>query len=250
MDFLQDLTARCVDLLGIDAASVLLVDERGLDGARDAGAGGPGARGAPGPVSASDERTRKLELAAFLRGEGPSLDTCVSGAALPDVDLGGAAAAERWPWFAAEARTAGFAAVRVLSLRGEPRNDDQAVGSEWGIGTRVVGALGLFRTGGAAPLSEDDVAFAQTLADLAAVTVARQRSLERSLVECGQLQAALTSRIAIEQAKGVLAERWQCSVDDAFAALRRHARHERVRLGEFARQVVTGEFDTSELRRQ
>jgi hypothetical protein len=40
--------------------------------------------------------------------------------------------------------------------------------------------------------------------------------VRRSEAAAAQLQASLTSRIAIEQAKGVLAERLQISADDAF----------------------------------
>jgi len=61
----------------------------------------------------------------------------------------------------------------------------------------------------------------------------------RSLrVEVAQLKQALTSRIAIEQAKGILAERWQMHVDESFDVLRRAARHHRMNLHELAQQVV------------
>ncbi|MET8685707.1 ANTAR domain-containing protein [Streptomyces sp. NPDC004732] len=241
MELLQDLTVRCADLLGVSAAAVLLIGDRE----------GAVAAGVTAVVEASDERTKEIELAAFLRGGSPSRDSCLSGTALPHIDLDGAEAAARWPWFAQEARAAGFVAVCVVPLRQEPSGDEQAVGSEWAVGAApVVGALGLFGASREEPLSGEQLACAQMFADLAAAAVARQRSLERSIVECGQLQAALTSRIAIEQAKGVLAERWQCSVDEAFGALRKHARHRRLRLGDFARQVVAGEVDTTEIRQR
>ena len=50
-----------------------------------------------------------------------------------------------------------------------------------------------------------------------------------------QLQTALTSRVAIEQAKGVLSERRRVSVDEAFALLRGHARDHNLRLSDLAR---------------
>ena len=53
-----------------------------------------------------------------------------------------------------------------------------------------------------------------------------------------QLQYALESRIAIEQAKGVLAERLLTTPDDAFTVLRRAARSAQMPLHELARQVV------------
>jgi DnaJ-domain-containing protein 1 len=54
-----------------------------------------------------------------------------------------------------------------------------------------------------------------------------------------QLQAALDSRIVIEQAKGVLAERYSLSIDEAFALLRYSARASRTGLQSLARAVVS-----------
>ena len=58
------------------------------------------------------------------------------------------------------------------------------------------------------------------------------------LVKNQQLQTALDSRIVIEQAKGVLAERYRIGVDEAFALLRRSARNHRLRLHALATAVV------------
>ncbi len=53
-----------------------------------------------------------------------------------------------------------------------------------------------------------------------------------------QLQLALDSRVVIEQAKGILAERYTVTTADAFAVLRRAARSNRIRIHELAQQVV------------
>ncbi len=53
-----------------------------------------------------------------------------------------------------------------------------------------------------------------------------------------QLQQALDSRIIVEQAKGVLAERLATSLDEAFAILRYAARSHRVKLHDIANRVV------------
>jgi AmiR/NasT family two-component response regulator len=70
--------------------------------------------------------------------------------------------------------------------------------------------------------------------------IERLRELVTSLlVQNQQLSHALESRIVIEQAKGVLAERYGMSVDDAFALLRRSARNHRLRLHALAETVVS-----------
>lgn len=71
--------------------------------------------------------------------------------------------------------------------------------------------------------------------------VALQRLLEvtgSALEERAQLRRALESRIVIEQAKGMLAERLRLSLDDAFAVLRRAARSNGAKLHDVARSVV------------
>ncbi|WP_344447405.1 ANTAR domain-containing protein, partial [Kitasatospora nipponensis] len=85
---------------------------------------------------------------------------------------------------------------------------------------------------------------AQALADLATIAVLQQRTLAHSQLERGQLQFALNSRIVLEQVKGLLAERWHLSVDEAFAAFRIYARSHHHQLGRLAHQIADGDFDT------
>jgi len=53
-----------------------------------------------------------------------------------------------------------------------------------------------------------------------------------------ELQHALNSRVVVEQAKGVLAERLGPNIDGAFSVLRGAARSERVKVHDLARAVV------------
>ena len=76
--------------------------------------------------------------------------------------------------------------------------------------------------------------------------VEAERAIERLLEltsvlarRASQLQEALDSRIVIEQAKGILAERYGIDVDDAFRLLRRAARSNRVRIHDVAERVIT-----------
>jgi AmiR/NasT family two-component response regulator len=62
--------------------------------------------------------------------------------------------------------------------------------------------------------------------------------VERLRTHNAQLERALETRIVIEQAKGVLAERYALPVDDAFDLLRRAARSNRVSIHDLAGRVV------------
>ena len=72
--------------------------------------------------------------------------------------------------------------------------------------------------------------------------------LEQLRTRVAQLEHALQSRILIEQAKGVLAERWGVPVDDAFDRLRKAARCNRMKLHDLAAAVVTSPTTPPELR--
>jgi AmiR/NasT family two-component response regulator len=102
-----------------------------------------------------------------------------------------------------------------------------------------IGALNLFshRPGG---LSDEDQDVAQAMADIATIGVLQARAIHDGQVVASQLQTALESRVAIEQAKGMLAEYMAISVDDAFTMLRTHARTHNIKLTDTARRVVSG----------
>ena len=72
--------------------------------------------------------------------------------------------------------------------------------------------------------------------------------LEQLRARTAQLEHALQSRIVIEQAKGMLAERWGVPVDEAFDRLRRASRCRRMKLRELAAAVVAGGATPPELR--
>ncbi|MFI6338890.1 ANTAR domain-containing protein [Streptomyces sp. NPDC050535] len=215
LEFLQQFTIHCAALLDVATAGVLLGDERGHLQL----------------LAASDENTRMLEVFAVRHEQSPCVDCFRSGHSVPHVDLTQPEALVRWPQFTQAARERGFAAVHAFPLR---------------LRGTVVGALGLFRTT-PQPLGQNDVLLAQAMADMATIAVLQQRTLAQSETERAQLQYALTSRIMLEQAKGVLAERWQCTVDEAFTAMRAYARTNQLRLTGLTQAIADGTFDTDQI---
>lgn len=206
IDYLCVLTARCVELLPVAAAGVLLGDHGGQ----------------LHPLAASDEVARLLELFEVQNDEGPCLDCFRS--ATPVINGVLDAAGTAWPTFAARARDSGYAITHALPLR---------------LRDTVVGALNLFAAT-PEPLADADVDLGRSLAEAAAIGILHQRAAVRGAAATDQLQRALTSRIVIEQAKGVLAERMQIHVDDAFTVLRDHARRHNLLLSEVALAVAEG----------
>jgi GAF domain-containing protein len=203
VEFLQSLTADSVEILGAEAAGVMLADARG------------GLR----LIASSEERMRLLELFELQGEQGPCLDAFSSGQA---VQASAADSRDRWPVFATHASDAGFQMMCAVPLR---------------IRTDVIGALNLFR-GTDEPFTRAEMDLAQAMAEMAAIGLIQERALrERSLL-AEQLQAALSSRVVIEQAKGMLAEYLTITVDDAFTLMRKYARDHNRKLGIVARDVV------------
>ena len=79
----------------------------------------------------------------------------------------------------------------------------------------------------------------QALTDVATIGLLQERAIRRGEVLTEQLQSALNSRVAIEQAKGALARTHGVSVDSAFELIRGYARQHNRKLVDLARLVVT-----------
>jgi AmiR/NasT family two-component response regulator len=79
---------------------------------------------------------------------------------------------------------------------------------------------------------------AQAMAEMAAIGLIQERAVRERNLLAAQLQAALNSRVIIEQAKGMLAEYLTMTVDDAFNLLRNYARYHNRKLSELASDVV------------
>lgn len=106
------------------------------------------------------------------------------------------------------------------------------------VKTEVIGALVLFgRTGN--EMAEDSSTYVQGVVDATMSVVETERRLARALDLVGQLSNALESRVLIEQAKGIISERYSMSQHDAFSWLRSLARNERGRLHDVAHRIVS-----------
>ena len=213
VDFLSTLTERSIEMLEVDAAGVIIQD----------------ARGNLHVVASTDHRAEILEVLELQNAEGPCLDCLHSGLAVVNVTPDDAAV--RWPRFTAAAAGVGFRSAHALPLR---------------LRHTVVGAMNLFRVD-EAPLVRSDIALGQALADIATIGLLQERAVRESGLLAQQLQAALTSRVTIEQAKGVLLASADIDVNRGFGLMRTYSRNHRVPLRQVAERVVEGRLAAAEL---
>ncbi len=215
VDFLHGLSADSVEILRAEAAGVMLADARG------------GLR----LIASSDERMRLLELFELQGAQGPCLDAFSTGR---PVQASAADSRARWPVFAPEASGAGFRVMCAVPLR---------------VRTNVIGALNLFR-GSDEPFTGAEMEIAQAMAEMAAIALIQERALRERHLLTEQLQAALSSRVIIEQAKGMLAEYLTMTADDAFKLLRTYARDHNRKLSAIASDVVNRNIPSAALARR
>ncbi|MCR2763138.1 GAF and ANTAR domain-containing protein [Microbacterium sp. zg.B48] len=204
VELLQVLVDTCRDVLEMTAAGILLAGPQGeLD------------------LVASTSETRSFaEMMQLGSDDGPCLECYRTGrhVAVPDL----AASSPAWVQFRASARRQGFRALDSLPLR---------------LRDTSVGTLSLLRSSAGDAPAEDIVA-AQAFADVATIGILHERAIRESSILSEQLQAALNSRVVIEQAKGVVAHTRGVPIDEAFTFMRQYARAHQLRLGLVAAQIV------------
>ncbi len=204
IEFLHRLTERCVSLLDMAEAGVVLADSHGQLRA----------------LASSSERMHLIELIELQRQDGPCLDCWRSGEPVREDRL--AEAASRWPHFGPAALEAGFASVYAVPMR---------------LRDERLGALNLFANQ-VRGLVDTDETLAQALADVATIGILHERFIRQGEEVTEQLQVAFRTRIVLEQAKGVVAQATKADMDEAFALLRGYARHHNLLLSEVASQVI------------
>jgi hypothetical protein len=157
-------------------------------------------------MAASDEQVELLELFQLQNDEGPCLDCFSTGNAVINPDL---RADTNWPRFSTESVRLGFPSVCALPMR---------------LHGNILGCLNLFMSD-PIELSQADVTLAQALADVSSVAIVQDEANRRAATRNNELQHALTSRVLIEQAKGMIAEHQSVNMHEAFTLLRTFARN-------------------------
>lgn len=213
VEFLHRLVERSVELLDCAEVGLLLAD----------------AAGRLRVMASSSVRSEALELLQSQHEEGPCFECYRSAQPVFSENL--ASDRGRWPRFGPAAVAAGIHSVLAIPMR---------------VRGESVGALNLFRSQ-AGQIAASDLTLGQGMADIAAVSLLQERAARETRGVVAQLQGALNSRVLIEQAKGVLAERAQVSVDAAFAIMRAYARSHNRRLSDAASDVLDGTLDVREL---
>jgi transcriptional regulator with GAF, ATPase, and Fis domain len=216
VDFLTVLTSRCVELFDLAEAGLLLGN-------------GPG--GVRVAASSSHDH-RLLDVLEIQCAEGPSLDCFRAGELVGCEDL--RTATERWPRFVGQAVASGWLSTYALPMR---------------LREETIGSLNLLR---AEPgvIDTGDLVAAQALADVATIGILQHRAAEEHRLLAEQLQYALDSRVAVEQAKGVIGQHADLSMDNSFSLLRGYARDHNLRLVDVAHAVVDRTLDVEAVARK
>jgi GAF domain-containing protein len=206
-DVLHDLTEEITELLEMTGAGVTLVGE-----------------GRQRFVTAAISTIAELERVQENHQAGPCIDAVATARPVTVADLAGGDAGQRWPDYTIAAKAAGIHAVAGIPMLAEGK---------------AFGAVNLYQDH-ARDWSAEDLRAAAIFANIATGYLVHASASRQHQRTAEQLQEALTTRIIIEQAKGVLATRLKVSTDEAFQLLRKYAREHGARIHEIARDVVNG----------
>jgi GAF domain-containing protein len=210
-EVLHDVSDRAVQVLGLDGGAGLTI--------------GPNpAAGEMSFVTATNEATTYVERRQDELRAGVCFEAAKRGGPLLVSSL---EATNLWPQFTEECLSVGFRSAAGIPMVSEGE---------------MIGVLNCYRREVGAWTNEDAEA-AQLLARVATTYLVNASQLGEARKLAGQLQLALDSRVVIEQSKGVLAERLQCTPDVAFDLLRSYARSNRRPLRNVAEQVIGGQLD-------
>jgi GAF domain-containing protein len=200
---LNELTESVTAVLGLVGSGVTLAEEGELRF-----------------VTAVGEASGELERRQEEQQAGPCRDAFESGRVVRVTDV--RLESDRWPEFSATATRVGVAGVAGIPMR---------------LADEMIGAVNLYSPE-PREWSDEDVAVARVLADVATSYVVNASKLHQQEQLSEQLQQALESRVVIEQAKGITAYMHTVSVDQAYELMRRHARNNNASLRVVAEAIV------------
>jgi GAF domain-containing protein len=178
----------------------------------------------PRTVAASAELATDLDVVQYRLGDGPCLSAATTGTQSLILDT---RSPEQWAAFAREASERGCGSVLSHPLP---------------VQEKVAGALNVY----ARELSTGDrqtLDLVSRFAAYAVVPVSNMYLYESAVERVGHLEAALDSRAVIDQAKGILMERFKFTADHAFQVLAQVSMEHNTKVRDVAQQFVeTGEL--------
>jgi GAF domain-containing protein len=200
---LTELTESVTQVLGLSGSGVTMAEEGRLRF-----------------VTAVSDASGELERNQEQQQAGPCRDAYDTGEVIRVVDVRLESA--HWPEFAATASRLSVAGVAGIPMR---------------LADQIIGALNLYALG-PREWSDEDIAVASVLADVATSYVVNASKLRQQEQLSEQLQQALESRVVIEQAKGITAQKNAVTIDQAYHLMRGHARSNNASLRTVAEAIV------------
>jgi GAF domain-containing protein len=215
VDLLHTLVQECVEILGMKAGGLMLVD----------------GAGELQLMTSTSEAATFVEVMQLAAASGPCIDCFTGGVAVSVSDIEDPGSL--WPEFSSAALAQGFhsALATPMKLRG-----------------RIIGTMNLFGPT-VGEVDVRDAAVAQALADVATIGILQERVVREGHLIEEQLHRALDSRILIEQAKGVIANSLTLNMDDAFGLLRKYARDGNLTIRSVAQRVSDRELPVQDIAR-
>src|SRR4051794_16765489 len=201
-DVLHNLTEEMAQVLDLSGAGVTLVHD-----------------GQQRFVTAAVEAIANLERAQENWQHGPCIDAVASAAPVAVPDIAAGDASERWPEYTMAANTAGIQAAAGIPMLAEGA---------------AIGAVNLYDSQ-PRHWSAQDLRIATIFASIATGYLTHASAAQQHQRTAEQLQQALSTRLIVEQAKGVLATKRETTVDDAFLTLRTYARDRQAPIHDVAR---------------
>jgi len=171
-------------------------------------------------VTAVTPDSEELERSQEEHQEGPCRDAFETGEVVRVTDVRQESA--RWPDYSATAKQLGVAGVAGIPMR---------------FDGEIIGALNIYSSQ-PREWSDQDIAVAVVLADAATSYVLNASKLHDQEELSKQLEEALESRIVIEQAKGITAQKKSVTIDHAYQLMRGHARNNHASLRTVAAAIV------------